>query len=155
MSNKVTNSESVMISSNLSDSICKHNSIIYKNNIYIPFNQQILKVIMCPDTERDFEAFTEDDREQYPAVARILDKDEFYLNYTRVSDDDYDVDSLATEQGMIDVENKIKNIYISEEGKIYGLNYDKFGVASDGDTIYGLYSNSDYIAAGGWWWIFN
>ena len=36
--NKVTNSENLMISSNLSDSLCKYNSIIYKNNIYIPFN---------------------------------------------------------------------------------------------------------------------
>ena len=152
---KITFTGNEMIPSKLSESICKYNSIIYKNNIYIPFNQEILKIVMCPDTDYDFSVFTEEDREEYPAIARLLQKDEYYLNYTKISDDEYDSDQLSTEQGMIDVENRIKNIYITEEGKIYGLNYDQYGVAGDGDTIYGLYSNSDYIAAGGWWWIFN
>jgi len=37
------------------------------------------------------------------------------------------------------VENKIKNIFINEDGKVFGMNFDKFAVSPDGDTIYGLY----------------
>jgi hypothetical protein len=35
------------------------------------------------------------------------------------------------------------------------LNYDCYGVAADGDTIYGLYASDKYVATGGWWWLFN
>jgi hypothetical protein len=37
------------------------------------------------------------------------------------------------------VENKIKNIFIDEDGKIFATNFDKMAVSPDGDTIYGLY----------------
>ena len=53
------------------------------------------------------------------------------------------------------VENKIKNLYIDEDGKIYGLNFDKYAVSPDGDTIYGLYGQDKYLATGQWFWLFN
>jgi hypothetical protein len=38
------------------------------------------------------------------------------------------------------VENRVKHVYIREDGKVYGLNYDQYGVSADGETIYGLYA---------------
>lgn len=151
----ITNKGSIKISSNLCKTLCKYNSILYKNNIYIPINQGIMKIIMCPDSDIDFEIFNDDVREEYPAVARFLTSDEFYLNYTKSNDSDSDSEDINLEQGFISVENKVKNIFISEDGKIYGLNYDQFGMTKDGDTIYGLYDLDKFVAQGQWWWIFN
>lgn len=144
----------VVIPSFLSEYICKYNPLFYKNNLYIPVNQRIMKIIMCPDTERDFQYFEQEDMGEYPAAARYLTSDEFYLNYTKKSDGQ-ETDSLSTQQGFIEVENKIKHIFIDEDGVIYGLNYDEFSISSDGDTVYGLYATEKYLASGGWFWIFN
>jgi hypothetical protein len=50
-------SGSVLIPSRLSEEICKSNPILYKNNLYIPVNQKIMKIIFCPDVANDFEYF--------------------------------------------------------------------------------------------------
>ena len=142
---------SVNIYSRVSETLCKYNGVLYNNNLYIPFKQDILKIVMCPDVEKDDESFTEKDREEYPAIIRKLNNDEFYCNFIPNETSE----SVSTEQGMIEVENIIKNIYIDEEGNIYGVNYDQFAIAGDGDTMYGLYGRDKYINSGGWWWIFN
>ena len=144
----------VVIPSFLSEYICKYTPILYKNNLYIPVNQRIMKIIFCPDSEHDFEYFNEQDMGEYPAAARYLTSDEFFLNYTKKGDGQ-ETDSLSTQQGFIQVENKIKHIFINEDGKIFGLNYDEYSISSDGDTIYGLYATQKYLASGGWFWIFN
>lgn len=151
----IVTSDYVLIPSRLSQEICRSNSLLYKNNLYIPVNQRIMKIIMCPDVENDFEYFNEDDRGQYPAAARYLTSDEFFLNYTKKSDGAGDNETISTEAGFIQVQNRIKHIFIDDDGKIFGLNYDQFGVSSDGDTIYGLYASQDYLATGGWSWLFN
>lgn len=159
--NKMTTNEdivtkgSVFIASELCKALCEYNSILYKNNIYIPINQSIMKIIMCPDCDYDFEIFTEKERENYPAVARMLTSEEFFLNYTKTNDATNDEETIGLEQGFISVDNKIKHIHITENGKIYGLNFDYYGIAKDGDTIYGLYSSDKYVQQGQWWWIFN
>jgi hypothetical protein len=78
--------------------ICKFNSILYKNNLYIPINQNVMKIVMCPDTLIDFEMFGEDEREVYPAAARMLNVDEVYYNYTKTDDAEFSSD-LTTIQG--------------------------------------------------------
>lgn len=128
-------------------------AIAYKNNLYIPFGQDILKIILCPDSERDFEIFTEKIREDYPAAARVLSPYEYHLNYIRKSNSNSE--EISLQNGFINVENKIKNIYIDESGAIYGFNYDKIAIVPDGDTVYGLYAGQDYINSGGWYWLFN
>lgn len=138
-------SGSVFIASELCKQLCEYNSILYKNNIYIPINQSIMKIIMCPDCEYDFEVFTEKERENYPAVARMLTSEEFFLNYTKTNDSKNDLETIGLEQGFISVDNKIKHIHITENGKIYGLNFDHYGIAKDGDTIYGLYGSEKYV----------
>lgn len=143
-----------LIPSRLSQEICRANPILYKNNLYIPVNQKIMKIIMCPDMDNDFAFFEEQDMGEYPAAARYLNSDEFYLNYTKKGDGN-DMDTLSTQAGFIQVENRIKHLFIDEYGKIFGLNYDEFSVSSDGDTIYGLYSDENYLASGGWSWLFN
>ena len=72
--------------------ICKYNSILYKNNLYIPINQNVLKIVMCPDTNLDFELFGDEERENYPAVARMLNVDEVYYNYTKTDDAEFSSD---------------------------------------------------------------
>jgi hypothetical protein len=76
----------INIPSKLCQLICKYNSILYKNNLYIPVNQNVLKIVMCPDSPIDFELFGEDERETYPAAARLLNVDEVYYNYTKIDD---------------------------------------------------------------------
>lgn len=147
-------SGSVLIPSRLSEEICKSNPILYKNNLYIPVNQKIMKIIFCPDVANDFEYFNQEDMGEYPAAARYLTSDEFFLNYTKTGDGSA-TQNISTEQGFIEVQNRIKHIYISEQGTIYGLNYDEFSISYDGDTIYGLYASDRYIASGGWWWLFH
>lgn len=139
------------IYSKMSEILCKYNGILYNNNLYIPHEKDILKIIMCPDCEKDYTILTEEVRENYPAGIRKLDKDEFYCNFIPNENSE----NVSTEQGMIEVENVIKNIFIDEDSNIYGINYDQFAIAGDGDTMYGLYGRQEYINSGGWWWIFN
>lgn len=140
---------------NLCQVLCKQNASIYKNNVYIPVNQNIVKIIMCPDKQEDFIYFTQEDRENYPASARVLGMNQYYLNYIKSNNAHGELERVGVQQGFIQVQNIIKHIYFDEDGSIYGLNYDDYGVAADGDTIYGLYSNQKYVYSGGWWWIFN
>lgn len=147
------NNAHALIPSAMVKMLSKSNSIIYKNNIYIPFEQDILKIILCPDCDKDFEFFTDTIRENYPAAARILSSNEYVCNFTRKMGGEYE--SISLESGFINVENRIKNIHIDEDGTIYAFNFDKIGVVPDGDTIYGLYANDAYIRSGGWYWLFN
>ena len=143
----------VLIPSKIVQMLSDCNSISYKNNLYIPFEQNILKIILCPDTEKDFEIFTKEIRENYPAACRVLKDYEYHLNYIKRSD--ASEEEISLQNGFINVENKIKNIYIDENGDIFGFNYDKIAVAPDGDTVYGLYASESYINSGGWFWLFN
>lgn len=131
--------------------LAQSNSLFYKNNIYVPMNNKILKIIFCPDVDKDFEIFGVKDRDSYyesnsnstgrvyPAAARLLTADEYILNFQSGESLGKDSESLSTESGFIMVENKIKNIFIDEDGKLFATNFDKMAVSPDGDTIYGLY----------------
>lgn len=151
----VVDSGVLPISCNLCEIMCKQKPIIYKNNLYVPIKQNIIKIIMCPDTQKDNEVFNEQNRQDYPAAARLLHSSEFYVNYTKKNNSGDDTEKLGVEQGFIEVENLIKHVYIDEQGVIYGLNFDEYAISPDGDTIYGLYAWDKYVASGGWWWLFN
>jgi uncharacterized protein YbaR (Trm112 family) len=133
------NSGKKLYSSNLSKLLSDSNGIIYRNNLFIPMDNKILKLIFCPDCDKDFEVFSANDREEYPASCRFLTSDEYYLNYTNAESSGGNSENITLESGFITVENKIKNLYIDEEGKVFGFNFDKIAVSSDGDTVYGLY----------------
>lgn len=152
---KTVESGFVKIPSNLGQMLSNYNPILYKNNIYIPIKQDIMKIIMCPDCERDFVAFPESDREKFSACARILESDEYYLNYNKTNNSANDKEKMTVEQGFIEVENLVKHIHVDKHGTIYGLNFDQYAVAGDDDTIYGLYAWQKYLDCGGWWWLFN
>ena len=126
--------------------------VLYKNNIYIPYNQQIAKIIFCPDVEKDIEHLnkTEDmqNADKKPAYIRFLSSDEYKLNYVKYNNSDNDYINVQTVQ----VENKIKQIYISEDGTIYGLNYSEYGLSLDKDTLYGIYNEGH--DTGEWDWIY-
>lgn len=148
------------------------NPVLYKNNIYIPYNQQIVKIVFCPDSSEDLNYFEEiEEDEEYtkedakedaakkPAYIRFLKDSEYQLNYLKV---DNSTDSKGMISETIRVDNKIKNIYISEDGTIYGLNYSQYGVSLDKDTLYGIYNNGRQITEndetmwnGEWDWIYN
>ena len=148
-------SGSKLYPSNLSKILSQQNSILYKNNLYVPIESKILKIIFCPEKTKDFEVFNESDREEFPASCRFLLQDEYVTNYINTETQGKMVENITLENGFIVVENKIKNIFIDEDGKIFGLNFDKFGVSPDGDTFYGLYGQKEYLATGQWFWLFN
>ena len=219
----------VVIPSNIADILASQNSVMYNGNLYVPYNQHIIKFILCPDRQNDTFAkyvFIDSDdnevdaipdkldphydevvarieaayivnkywdgeseeiypldpgetprmqypkkymkvprvqvgsgeydwRADYPIAARKLNYDEYYINYLRKSDSIKDKETIGTIGGNIDVENKIKNIFIDADGNVFGMNFDQYALSSDGDTIYGLYSWDKYIGSGGGWWLFN
>lgn len=152
---EVKTSGSVKIPSVLCSILCKQHPLLYKNNIYVPVGQNIMKIIMCPDCQKDFDIFDQEERQSYPAVARLLHSSQYYLNYKKTNNSQTDKQKLGVQSGFIQVQKIIKRIYINQNGEIYGFNFDNYAVSSDGDTIYGLYSWDKYIKSGGWWWIFN
>ena len=154
-SNYSSNSGKKLYASNLSKILSQSNSVSYKNNLYIPVESKILKIIFCPENNLDFEVFNDNDREEYPASSRFLLSNEYHLNYLNNTSIGSTEENISLENGFIMVENKIKNIYIDEDGKVFGLNFDKYAVSPDGDTIYGLYGQDKYLATGQWFWLFN
>lgn len=128
------------------------NPVLYKNNIYIPYNQQIAKIIFCPDSSEDINHLDEESEQKLaakkPAYIRFLSSDEYKLNYVKYNNSDNDYINVQTVQ----VENKIKQIYISENGTIYGLNYSEYGLSLDKDTLYGIYDEGK--DTGEWDWIY-
>lgn len=149
------NSGSKLYASNLSLLLTNTNAIFYKNNLYVPTDNKILKIIFCPDCDFDFETFTDADREDYPAACRYLLSNEYCTNYLNSETTGQTSENITLENGFIVVENKIKNIFINEQGKLFAMNFDKFAVSPDGDTIYGLYGQAEYLATGQWFWLFN
>lgn len=143
----------VFFETNISRIISDQNALIYKSNLYIPYEQNIMKLIFVPDSERD--DFPETDMAEYPCKVRMLDYDEYYCNYLRTTAESSVDEEPAFDNGFIEIENKIKNIYIDNTGKIYAFNFDKIAAVSDDDTIYGLYAWDKYINSGGWYWLYN
>lgn len=136
----------------IAEIISNEHAIIYNNNLYIPYNQDILKIIFVPDSPYD--NFTKEQMEEYPCKARILGPYEYYLNFARGAEGE-ETDEPGIENGFIEVENKIKNIYFNNEGKLFAFNFDQMAMSSDGNTMYGLYAWDKYINAGGWYWLYN
>ena len=144
---------SVFFETNISRIISEQNALIYKGNLYVPYDQNIIKFIFVPDSERD--NFPESEMTNYPCKVRMMDYDEYHVNYLRTTTDTPIDQEPTLENGFIEVENKIKTIYIDKTGALFGFNFDKLAVAPDDDTIYGLYGWTDYIQAGGWYWLYN
>lgn len=134
-----TDSGVKLYSSNLAKLLSESNGLFYKNNIYVPMDSKIVKIIFCPDCQKDFDVFNDTDREEYPASSRFLTSDEYHLNYLNAETSGKNSENINLESGFIMVENKIKNIFIDEDGKLFATNFDKLAISPDGDTIYGLY----------------
>ena len=149
------NSGFILYPSNLSKMLCENKSIAYKNNIFIPIDSEVLKIIFCPSCQKDFDVFSDEDREEYPASCRLLVSDEYRLNYIDNGSTGKNEENISLESGFIAVENKIKTIYIDEDETVYCTNFDKMAISPDGDTIYGLYAQEKYLATGQWFWLFN
>ena len=102
-----------------SDSLKKlreNNATIYNNNIYIPDGYKIIKYVLSPDCDEDeFLKF------------RTLKVNEYKLNFQKKNDSNV----------------VINNIYISENGSIYGLDYVQYSLTMDKDVIYGLSDDDD------------
>lgn len=141
---------SVEILTNLAKLLVNQNGICYNNNFYVPCGQYIIKCVFVPENDADLVCMN-----GKKLGIRPLADNEYYVNYLRDNLGEAEDDVLALENGFIEVENIIKHIHIDKSGTIYGLNFDKFAVSPDDDTIYGLYANSAYINSGGWYWLFN
>jgi hypothetical protein len=66
------------------------------------------------------------DKETHSVAFRLLRNDEYQKGFIGESD--------------------VKNIYIDEDGTIYALDFDKFTISSDGETIYGIVIDSKEIS---------
>ena len=141
---------SVDIISNASKLLSSASSIMKNNNLYVPYGQYIAKCVFAPENDSDKSAIGEK-----KMGLRILNNDEYFVNYQREDLISSNSSEIVTENGFIEVENTIKHVYIDKDGLIYGLNFDQFSVSPDHDTVYGLYANQDYINSGGYFWIFN
>lgn len=100
-----------MIPSNVSEIFAKSKSVWYNHNLYIPYKTEVIKIIFCPDKKEDNKVFTEEVRKEYPAAARLLNKDEYHMNFFW---DDRDETTIK----------EINSIYIDGNGNIYALNFD-------------------------------
>lgn len=147
----------ITINSVLAAKFCKYTPTFYKNNLYIPFIQSILKVVLIPENEEDAKA--DDAKSDKVAAVRKLGTSEYYVTYNKEDETADSEESIAeydgTENGFINVKKLIKHIYIDKDGYIYGLNFDTYSIAPDCDTMYGLYNSEADRAQGGWSWIFN
>ena len=143
----------VFFETTISKIISEQNALIYKNNLYVPYEQDIIKFVFVPDSDRD--NFPETDMAEYPCKVRMMDYDEYSCNYLRTTTEEPIDDEPTFDNGFIEIENKVKSIYVDRDGKIYGFNFDKIAAAPDDDTIYGLYAWDKYIASGGWYWLYN
>lgn len=123
---------------------------MHNNNIYVPGGQYIIKCVFVPENDADKEAISDK-----KLGLRVLSNDEYYINYQREDLSGTNNSEVVLENGFIEVENIIKHVYIDKDENIYGLNFDKFTVSPDHDTIYGLYLYQDYINSGGYYWLFN
>lgn len=140
----------IEIISNIAKLLTTAEGIVNNNNIYVPYGQYILKCIFVPENDADKAAIG-----NKKLGIRILSNDEYYVNYLRETLQFTDQTEIVNENGFIEVENVIKHVYIDKDGTIYGLNFDKYSVSPDHDTIYGLYANQNYINSGGYYWLFN
>lgn len=116
----------------MTELLAKTNSILYKNNIYIPYGNDILKIIFSPDTEEDFDFFTEEIRKEYPAACRKLNKNEYHKNFFDENEDETAI-------------KEINNIYIDEDSNIYAFNFDYITMSYDKDTIFGMFDSARQI----------
>lgn len=130
----------------------QENAIVYNTNIYIPYNQDIIKIIFVPDSEND--SFTKEEMDNFPCKARVLSPYEYYSNFNRGAEEDI-TDEPGLENGFIEVENKFKHIHFNNDGKLFAFNFDKIAMSPDFDSMYGLYAWDKYINSGGWYWLYN
>lgn len=151
----------------IAEKFCRYSPIFYKNNLYIPYIQGIAKVILAPENDIDLEldAIRQSTHADKVAAVRLLTADEYYVTYNKEDESDDSMERIdatpddetydSIENGFINVKRVIKHIYIDKDGYIYGMNFDKYAVAPDCDTVYGLYNSEEDKAQGGWSWLFN
>lgn len=117
------------------DRLFEYLPLIHNGNIFVPintsYNSFILKVIFNPGVG------------EVALSARKLNSDEFVNNFNNIYD-----------EALIEMEPKIKSLYVDAEGKLYAFNYDVLKMTFDGDTVYGLY-NSEKRTGDKWYYIFN
>lgn len=137
----------------IAGTLSRSNSLAFNNNIYLPVGNSVFKIIFTPDAPKD--NFSWDERDNYPCKIRKLDVNEVHCNFIKQTNSVNSEKESGIENGFIEVENRIKNIYINENGEVYGFNYDQIALSSDGDTMYGIYGAEDYVKSGGWFWLYN
>lgn len=101
------------------------NVVLFGNNIYIPKGNDIYKLMLA------YMEYDEEKEKEEPKVKIIkLDSSEYKKNFD-------------------DQTQTIRNIFIDEDGSIYALDYEKYALSNDKDTIYGIsfQDNIYYIEA--------
>lgn len=119
--------------SNVASLIVDTGSILYRNNIYVPCGEHIIKFIFTNDSARDFELNKDN---EYPVYARILEPalEEVYYN---LSSDDFVV---VREEHL----RRLHSVYVDDEGRVFGFNFDRIAMSADRNTVYGTFAEENY-----------
>lgn len=126
----------MMFTSNIASIIVDNNAILYNNNIYIPCGEYIVKLIFVNDMELDFQYFTEELQQEYPVYARIMQTgmEEVYYN---LSETDF---AVVQDEHL----RTLHSIYIDDEHRVFGFNFDNIAMTADRNTIYGTFDEQYY-----------
>lgn len=104
----------IPIEVSLSKLFVDNNCVLYNNNIYIPCNNDVLKLVFCPESEYDRRAFTVEQRKMYPACLRVLQTSEYVSN----------VPNFPTSLVYGDRCTHLHSVFVRGDGTVYAFNYD-------------------------------
>lgn len=104
----------IPIEVSLSKLFVDNNCVLYNNNIYIPCNNDVLKLVFCPESEYDRRAFTVEQRKRYPACLRVLQTSEYVSN----------VPNFPTSLVYGDRCTHLHSVFVRGDGTVYAFNYD-------------------------------
>lgn len=124
----------------IDQSVFSNNILLYKNNLYIPVESQIYKVVMCPDNDEE-----KKELENKNIFIRRLHANEYFTNSENIFGSNTNVEG----------NDIIQNVFIDEDGIIYGLNFKEFSLSSDKDTIYGISDVQYQTGDDSWFWLYN
>lgn len=123
-------------STNVASLLVDNNAVLYNNNLYVPVGQYIMKLIFVNDAALDFKYNTDDIRSNYPVYARVLEQgiEEVYYNLSETDFAVVDDEHLKT----------LHSVYIDDENRVFGFNFDNIVMTADRNTIYGTFKEEHY-----------
>lgn len=116
------------------------NPEMYNGNLYIPYNDCVVKLIFHPDSKND-PPTVQTVLKEYPAMACVMDSNSSSL-WENNSGDSFDKFIGAS------AASSLRSICITEDGMVNAFNYDEVAMTSDNETVYGIFNSERYALEG-------